>query len=109
MGPGPREIAGKGRWGLLGRPGVPRPIGLAGAVVLGVGSLFALGPGAAPVVADSVPCGPSPVPAFFSDDAIQPPVATPDRHGHYTLTAHLGEHSFHSGWPAVRTLGYSAP
>lgn len=94
---------------MLGRPGVPRPLGLAGAVLLGVGSLIALGPGAAPVDAESVPCGPSPVPAFFSDEAVQPPVATPDRPGHYTLTAHLGAHSFHSGWPAVRTLGYSAP
>jgi spore coat protein A len=92
----------------LGRRGVPRPIGLAGAVLLGAGSLLALDPGPAPVVAQSVPCGRSPVPAFFTDDAIQPPVAQPDGPGHYTLTAHLGAHSFHSGWPAVPSLGYSA-
>lgn len=99
----------KGRWGLLGGPGVPRPIGLAGAVLLGVASLVALGPATARVGAESVPCGPSPVPAFFTDDVVQSPVAEPDRPGHYTLTAHLGEHAFHSGWPAVRTLAYSAP
>jgi spore coat protein A len=51
--------------------------------------------------------GTSPRPAFFTDEAQQPPVATPDATNHYTLTAHRGTHSFHSGWPAVPTLGYS--
>ncbi len=43
------------------------------------------------------------------DEAVQPPVAKPDNKAgnHYTLTAHQGLHSFHSGLPAVPTLGYS--
>jgi len=56
------------------------------------------------------PCGQaptSPVPTFFTDEAGQPPVAAPDSTNHYTLTAHMGTHSFISGWPAVPTLGYS--
>ncbi|MDA3627291.1 multicopper oxidase domain-containing protein [Saccharopolyspora sp. WRP15-2] len=58
---------------------------------------------------ESLECGPSPVPAFFTDEARQLPVAEPDAPGHYTLTARLGRHSFHSEWPAVPTLGYHAP
>ena len=56
------------------------------------------------------PCGQGATsPAFnqFVDEAAQPPVATPDGKNHYTLTAHLGSHSFQSGRPAVPTLGYS--
>ena len=55
-------------------------------------------------------CGQAPTsatPTFFTDEVGQPPVAVPDREDHYTLTAHLGTHSFNSGWPAVPTLGYS--
>jgi len=49
----------------------------------------------------------SPVPTSFTDEAVQPPVAAPDSPNHYTLTAHQATHSFHSGWPAMPTLGYS--
>jgi spore coat protein A len=61
-------------------------------------------------MAGAPPCGQaatSSKPTFFTDEATQPLVATPDAPNHYTLTAHLGSHSFHSGWPAVPTLGYS--
>ncbi|MFD2415952.1 multicopper oxidase family protein [Amycolatopsis pigmentata] len=93
----------------MGSARLPRPIRLAGVALLGLGSLAVLGPGSAPAEEQPGPCGPSPVPAFFSDDAPGLPVAEPDERGDYTLTAHVGAHSFHSGWPAVRTLGYSAP
>lgn len=93
----------------MGRAGLPRPIRLAGVALLGLGSFVVLGPGSAPAEEQAVPCGPSPVPVFFSDDAPGLPVAEPDGPGHYTLTAHRGAHSFHSGWPAVPSLGYSAP
>ncbi|MER5393695.1 multicopper oxidase domain-containing protein [Saccharopolyspora sp. NPDC002686] len=63
----------------------------------------------APKAEAAVPCGPSPVPTFFKDEVQQPPAAKPDAPGHYTLTAHVGSHAFHSDWPAVRTLGYSTP
>jgi len=56
------------------------------------------------------PCGQGATsPEFnqFVDEAAQPPVAAPDGKNHYTLTAHLGSHSFQSGKPAVPTLGYS--
>jgi spore coat protein A len=49
----------------------------------------------------------SPVPAFFTDEATQLPVATPDSANHYTLSAHMGKHSFATGWPAVDSLGYN--
>jgi len=55
-------------------------------------------------------CGQAPTsttPTFFTDEVGQLPVALPDGADHYTLTAHLGTHSFNSGWPAVPTLGYS--
>src|ERR1035438_615155 len=61
-------------------------------------------------MAGDPPCGQaatSSKPTFFTDEVGQPPVAAPDSTNHYTLTAHLGSHSFHSGWPAVPTLGYS--
>jgi spore coat protein A len=60
-------------------------------------------------LADPV-CGQAPtstVPTFFTDEVGQPPVAAPDSRNHYTLTAHLGTHSFISGWPAVPSMGYS--
>jgi spore coat protein A, manganese oxidase len=81
--------------------------GLAG-LSLGVGTLI-VGPLASPALADPA-CGQaatSPRPAFFTDEVAQPPVAVADRPDHYTLTAHQGLHSFHSGWPAVPSLGYS--
>jgi spore coat protein A len=62
---------------------------------------------ASPAQADAPACGTSPVPTFFIDPVQQPPVATPDRAGHYTLTAKLSEHQFSSLWPAVPSLGYS--
>ena len=91
--------------------------GLTGILLLfGVGSRVSA-PHALPVsntppkVADKAPpCGQAPTsprPAFFTDEVGQPPVATPDGASHYTLTAHLGRHSFSSAWPAVPTLGYS--
>jgi len=64
----------------------------------------------ASAMAGDPPCGQaatSPVPTFFTDEVGQPPVAAPDSTNHYTLTAHLGTHSFITGWPAVPTLGYS--
>lgn len=94
------------------RPGGPRMrtrllVGLTGLSMVGAGSLTY----GAPALADPVPpCGQAPTsprPAFFADEAGQPLVATPDAPNHYTLTAHLGSHSFHSGWPVVPTLGYS--
>ncbi|SDZ18698.1 spore coat protein A [Saccharopolyspora shandongensis] len=87
-------------------PGRARMLGLAGAAVVGAGLLVPTG---SPSAAEPVRCGPSPVPTFFADETRQPPVAAPDWPGHYTLTAHVDAHSFHSEWPAVRTLGYSAP
>jgi spore coat protein A, manganese oxidase len=84
--------------------------GLAGVSLVGAGSLM-YGPLAFSALADEPPpCGQaatSPRPTFFTDEAGQPLVATPDSKNHYTLTAHMGTHSFHSGWPAVDTLGYS--
>lgn len=65
---------------------------------------------AAPAMGDEPPCGQastSPMPAFFTDEVGQPPVATPDRPNHYTLTAQQGMHSFSSEWEPVPTLGYS--
>lgn len=59
---------------------------------------------------DEPPCGQaatSPRPTFFKDEVGQPPVAAPDAPNHYTLTAHLGSHTFSSDWPAVPSLGYS--
>ena len=73
------------------------------------------GPTPAQVAQPSTPCGRSPKVKSFQDNVPQPPVARPDstKHGrdHYTLTAHVGTHSFSpaNGWPAVTTLGYSAP
>jgi spore coat protein A len=64
----------------------------------------------AAMMPDDPPCGQastSPIPTFFQDEVGQPPVATPDGLNHYTLTAHLGTHSFSSQWPAVPTMGYS--
>ncbi len=61
-------------------------------------------------IAGDPPCGQaptSPTPTFFKDEVGQPPVAAPDSLNHYTLTAHLGAHSFSSDWPAVPSLGYS--
>lgn len=88
---------------------IPRGFQVAGAAILGIGSLIWVTAGAAPVSAPTRVCGPSPRPAFFSDEAAGLPVARPDRRGHYTLTAHLGRHAFSSQWPAVPTLGYSSP
>jgi spore coat protein A, manganese oxidase len=101
-------------WGRSTRAArLPRTIRLTGVLLLGVGSLVwvsaAAGPTAAPALVPPMSCPASPRPDFFSDEATQLPVARPDRPGHYTLTAHLGRHSFASGWPAVPTLGYSAP
>ncbi|MEV4111369.1 multicopper oxidase domain-containing protein [Nonomuraea sp. NPDC049695] len=51
---------------------------------------------------------------FYQDEVPQPKVATPDNthngRDHYTLTAHVGTHSFSpaNDWPEVTTLGYSA-
>ena len=83
-------------------------VGLTGLSMVGAGAL-AYAPLAASAAGDP-PCGQaptSPVPTFFQDEAGQPPVAAPDSPNHYTLTAHLGTHSFSSDWPAVPTLGYS--
>src|SRR5450631_3505125 len=85
--------------------------GLSTVALAGTGALVyvSLSPPAA-AVSTAPPCGQeptSPVPAFFQDEAGQPPVAAPDSTNHYTLTAHLGTHSFASGWPAVTTMGYS--
>lgn len=88
---------------------LPRTIRLAGAAVLGIGSLIWVSAAAAPTAAPPLSCGTSPRPTFFSDEVAQPPVASPDQPGHYTLTAHPDRHSFASGWPAVPTLAYSAP
>jgi len=49
----------------------------------------------------------SPSATFFTDEATQQPLATPDATNHYTLSAHLGKHSFATGWPAVDSLGYN--
>ncbi|MDA3645581.1 multicopper oxidase domain-containing protein [Saccharopolyspora indica] len=84
-------------------PGRTRMLGLGAALAISAGLL------APPGAAEPARCGPSPVPAFFTDEARQPPVAAPDAPGHYTLTARVGRHSFHSEWPAVPTLGYQAP
>ena len=85
-------------------------VGLTGLALVGAGLLVS-GPLAPPALAaEPPPCGQaatSPVPEFFTDEAGQPPVAAPDGVNHYTLTAHLGTHSFHSGWYPVPTLGYS--
>ena len=64
----------------------------------------------AAAMAGAPACGQAPTsttPTFFTDEVGQLPVALPDGADHYTLTAHLGTHSFNSGWPAVPTLGYS--
>ncbi len=86
-------------------------VGLTGLSFLGAVSLVS-GPLASPVLAEEAPpCGQgptSPTPTFFTDEVGQPPVATPDQPNHYTLTAHMGTHSFHSGWAPVPTLGYSS-
>lgn len=75
-------------------------------------SVFGGGTSFSPVAAADPPppCGQGATsPAFnqFVDEAAQPAVAAPDGRNHYTLTAHLGSHSFQSGKPAVPTLGYS--
>lgn len=65
---------------------------------------------AATAMGDEPPCGQaatSPRPTFFKDEVGQPPVAAPDSPNHYTLTAHLGSHTFSSDWPAVPSMGYS--
>jgi spore coat protein A len=84
-------------------------VGVTSLYMLGAGSLM-YGPLVAPALAADPPCGQgrtSPRPTFFTDEVRQPLVATPDAPNHYTLTAHMGTHSFHSGWPAVDSLGYS--
>jgi len=102
-----------GRGGLSWRPVRTRLlVGLTGLALVGAGLLVS-GPLASPALAADPPCGqgptsPKPGPTSFTDEAGQPPVAKPDGTNHYTLTAHLGTHSFHSGWPAVPTLGYSS-
>ena len=102
-----------GRCGLSWRPVRTRLlVGLTGLALVGAGLLVS-GPLASPALAADPPCGqgptsPKPGPTSFTDEAGQPPVAKPDGTNHYTLTAHLGTHSFHSGWPAVPTLGYSS-
>jgi len=95
--------------------------GLTGVAFVGTGSpVWAgapvqTGPAAAQVTQQSTACGASPEVTFFQDEVPQPPLATPDSTAggvdHYTLTAHVGEHSFSpaNGWPKVTTLGYSAP
>jgi len=50
---------------------------------------------------------PSPVTTPFVDNVGQPAVGVPDSANHYTLSVHVGSHSFATGWPAVKTLGYS--
>ena len=102
----------RGRGGLSWRPVRTRLlVGLTGLALVGAGLLVS-GPLASPALAaDPLPCGQAPTsprPTFFTDEAAQPPVANPDRTNHYTLTAHLGEHSFHSEWKPVPTLGYSS-
>jgi spore coat protein A len=82
-------------------------VGFVGLTMVGASSLVSVGLGASPASADSPECGPSPVPALFTDPAQQPPLAAQDRLGHYTLTARLGIHQFSSQWPAVASLGYS--
>ena len=77
----------------------------ASCAVVGAGALIPAGP-LAPAAHAAEECGPSPAATLFTDPVAQPPVAAPDRPGHYTLTAHLGTHQFSSGWPAVPTLGY---
>lgn len=86
-------------------PGTPLLAVIVSGAVVGAGALIS-GP-LAPTAHAATECGPSPVPTFFKDAVAQPPVAAPDRPGHYTLTAHLGTHQFASEWPAVPTLGYS--
>ena len=83
--------------------------GLSTVTLVGAGPLV-YGALSSPVAADPPPCGQaptSPTATPFTDEVGQPPVAAPDSTNHYTLTAHLGTHSFHSGWTAVPTLGYS--
>jgi spore coat protein A len=94
--------------GAARRPRTRVLAGLAG-LSLGAGVLMA-GSLATPALADPPACGQAPTsprPVFFTDEVAQPPVATPDSLNHYTLTAHQGLHSFHSGWPAVASFGYS--
>jgi spore coat protein A len=99
--------------------------GLSTIALAGTGALVyvALSPPASAVT--TPPCGQeptSPRPTFFTDEVGQPPVAAPDSKNsssattsgstgsaptHYTLTAHMGTHSFVTGWPAVPTMGYS--
>ena len=84
-------------------------VGLTGLSMVGAGAL-AYAPLAASAAGDPPPCGQaatSPIPPFFQDEAGQPPVAAPDSPNHYTLTAHLGTHSFSSAWRPVPTMGYS--
>ncbi len=91
------------------RLGRTRPRLLAGSATLAMlaGSFVTIGVLAPAARADAPECGPSPVPTFFADAAQQPPLAAPDRSGHYTLTAKAGSHQFSNEWPAVPSLGYS--
>lgn len=82
-------------------------VGIATMAVGGAGSLASTWPLASSAMADAPECEPSPVPTFFQDAVQQPPVAAPDRPGHYTLTAKLGTHQFSTEWPAVPSLAYS--
>ena len=84
--------------------------GLSTLALVGAGPLLS-GALTSPAVAEALPCGQAPStptpPTPFTDEVGQPPVAAPDARNHYTLTAHLGTHSFNSGWLPVPTLGYS--
>jgi spore coat protein A len=51
---------------------------------------------------------PSPVTKPFVDNVGQPAVAAADSANHYTLSAHMDEHSFGQGWDPVPTMGYDA-
>jgi len=86
-------------------------IGISAVVMAMIVGSWAGGVPSTVVAADAPPrCGQGPSsPVFnqFMDEAVQPPVAAPDRPNHYTLTAHLGSHSFQSDKPAVSTLGFS--
>ena len=83
-------------------------VGVTTLAVVGATTLATDGPlTSSALAADSEECGSSPVPTFFQDAVAQPPIAEPDRTGHYTLTAKLATHQFSSQWLAVPTLGYS--
>lgn len=82
---------------------------LTSVAAVGTGALMVVGPAAAAAPASPITsCGASPAVTPFIDDVQQPPVAAPDRHGHYTLRADVhNTHRFSSLWGPTKTLGYS--